>query len=99
MVINIFIFPITPNLLLQMQSYFLARTLLSNIIHCGINMNYRHAYHAGNFADVVKHVILTALVSHLERKENPYCYIDTHAGSGFYNLFSDATQKTKEYEN
>lgn len=62
-------------------------------------MNYRHAYHAGNFADVTKHIILTALFSCLSRKETPFCYIDTHAGIGSYDLTSEFTTKTKEYEN
>lgn len=61
-------------------------------------MNYRHSYHAGIFADVFKHVILTALVTSLSRKDAPYCYIDTHAGRGYYDLFSEQAQKTKEYE-
>ncbi len=43
-------------------------------------MNYRHAYHAGNFADVLKHVVLMMLVEHLKRKPAPFLYLDTHAG-------------------
>ncbi len=62
-------------------------------------MNYRHAYHAGNFADVTKHIIITALISCLSRKDTPFCYIDTHAGTGFYDLTSEFAAKTKEYEN
>jgi 23S rRNA (adenine2030-N6)-methyltransferase len=60
-------------------------------------MNYRHAYHAGNPLDVVKHIILTALITALSRKEAPFCYIDTHAGTGYYDLFSDFAKKTNEY--
>lgn len=60
-------------------------------------MNYRHSYHAGSFTDVVKHVILTALMASLSRKETPFCYIDTHAGIGYYDLFSEFAEKTKEY--
>jgi 23S rRNA (adenine2030-N6)-methyltransferase len=60
-------------------------------------MNYKHVYHAGNFTDVVKHVILTALLTSMERKETPFCYIDTHAGAGYYDLFSEFANKTKEY--
>lgn len=60
-------------------------------------MNYRHSYHAGSFSDVVKHVFLTALVLHLEKKPTSFCYIDTHAGRGYYDLFSDAALKNKEY--
>ena len=49
-------------------------------------MNYRHAYHAGNFADVVKHVVLMRCLVHLRRKEAPFRVIDTHAGSGLTRL-------------
>lgn len=62
-------------------------------------MNYRHVYHAGNFCDVIKHVTLIALLVSFQKKETPYCYIDTHAGSGLYDLFSTETSKTKEYLN
>jgi 23S rRNA (adenine2030-N6)-methyltransferase len=62
-------------------------------------MNYNHAYHAGNFADVIKHVILTALIHSLSRKQSPFCYIDTHAGSGYYDLSASAAQKSKEFLN
>jgi 23S rRNA (adenine2030-N6)-methyltransferase len=56
-------------------------------------MNYRHAFHAGNFADVIKHVALVAVVLHLKRKEKPFCVIDTHAGAGIYDLNgADATR-------
>lgn len=60
-------------------------------------MNYRHSYHAGNFADVVKHVILTALITSIAKKDSAMCYIDTHAGTGYYDLFSATALKTKEY--
>ncbi len=49
-------------------------------------MNYRHAFHAGNFADVFKHAILTRLLVYLCRKETPFRVIDTHAGEGIYDL-------------
>jgi 23S rRNA (adenine2030-N6)-methyltransferase len=61
-------------------------------------MNYRHSYHAGSYTDVVKHVILTTLMTYISRKDSPLCYIDTHAGIGYYDLFSYAANKTKEYE-
>ncbi|TAK79083.1 MAG: 23S rRNA (adenine(2030)-N(6))-methyltransferase RlmJ, partial [Gammaproteobacteria bacterium] len=84
--------------LLGMRDYFSAKTSRSNITPCGINaMNYRHVYHAGNFMDVVKHVTLIALISSLFRKETPFCYIDTHAGTGYYDLLSASATKTKEY--
>lgn len=60
-------------------------------------MNYRHSYHAGSFTDVFKHVVLTALITSMSRKETPFCYIDTHAGIGYYDLFSNAAKKTGEY--
>ena len=60
-------------------------------------MNYRHSYHAGNFADVVKHITLVALITAIERKETPFCYIDTHAGIGYYDLLSTFAEKNKEY--
>jgi 23S rRNA (adenine2030-N6)-methyltransferase len=59
-------------------------------------MNYRHIYHAGNFADVFKHVLLVALVESLLQKEKPFCYIDTHAGIGNYDLQQEQAQKTQE---
>lgn len=61
-------------------------------------MNYRHVYHAGNFADVTKHVILLALLEQLQRKDKGYCYLDTHAGVGLYDLGSEAAGKTREFE-
>jgi 23S rRNA (adenine2030-N6)-methyltransferase len=60
-------------------------------------MNYRHAYHAGNGADVLKHVVLLALLDHLNRKEAPYCYLDTHAGRGMYPLGAAETQRAGEF--
>lgn len=60
-------------------------------------MNYRHLYHAGNFADVMKHLILLSLLQALRRKEKPFCYLDTHAGIGCYDLTSAVTQKQREY--
>lgn len=61
-------------------------------------MNYHHSYHAGNFGDVFKHTLLAALVHFLQRKENAFCYLDTHAGAGYYDLLVETTQKNKEYE-
>lgn len=59
-------------------------------------MNYRHAYHAGNFADVLKHMVLVALIDALKQKDSPFCYIDTHAGRGRYDLRSAEARKTSE---
>ena len=56
-------------------------------------MNYRHAFHAGNFADVHKHVVLLALLERLKQKPKPLLYLDTHAGRGSYDLRAeDATR-------
>jgi 23S rRNA (adenine2030-N6)-methyltransferase len=60
-------------------------------------MNYRHAYHAGNFADVMKHAVLTLVVEALKRKTTPFFALDTHAGIGAYDLLSEAAGKTGEY--
>lgn len=60
-------------------------------------MNYRHAYHAGNFADVVKHVVLTRLIEYLKRKDKAFRVIDTHAGIGLYDLSGEEAQKTGEW--
>ncbi|MBU0725007.1 MAG: 23S rRNA (adenine(2030)-N(6))-methyltransferase RlmJ [Alphaproteobacteria bacterium] len=60
-------------------------------------MNYRHAYHAGNFADVLKHLVLVQVLQHLGRKEKPFFVLDTHAGRGLYDLASVEAEKTGEY--
>lgn len=60
-------------------------------------MNYRHAYHAGNFADVLKHVVLMMLVAHLKKKPAPFFYLDTHAGRGVYDLSEAQAQRSGEY--
>jgi 23S rRNA (adenine2030-N6)-methyltransferase len=62
------------------------------------HMNYRHAYHAGNFADVLKHVVLVHALLHLTRKATPFRVLDTHAGSGRYALDSAQASKTGEWE-
>jgi len=59
-------------------------------------MNYRHAFHAGNFADVFKHAILALIVDHLKQKPRPFRLIDCHAGAGQYRLDSMEAQKTQE---
>ena len=59
-------------------------------------MNYRHAYHAGNFADVFKHIILARLIDYMKRKDKPFRVFDTHSGRGRYDLESDEAQKTGE---
>ncbi len=61
-------------------------------------MNYRHAFHAGNFADVVKHTILTRILAYLMRKDAPFRVIDTHAGVGLYDLYGDQAERTGEWQ-
>ena len=60
-------------------------------------MNYRHVYHAGNFADVLKHAVLTRLIVYLQQKEGAFRVLDTHAGKGVYDLDSEEAQRTGEY--
>jgi 23S rRNA (adenine2030-N6)-methyltransferase len=60
-------------------------------------MNYRHGFHAGNFADVFKHATLTRILVYLTRKDAPLRYIDTHAGAGRYDLASDAAKRSPEW--
>lgn len=60
-------------------------------------MNYRHAFHAGNFADVFKHAMLLALLDALTAKAKPLCYLDAHAGRGSYALDDPEAQKTGEW--
>lgn len=61
-------------------------------------MNYRHIHHAGNFADVFKHILLVALTEALHRKDTPCFLLDTHAGTGCYDLTSPPAQLTREYQ-
>ena len=60
-------------------------------------MNYRHAFHAGNFADVLKHAVLTRIIEYLKRKPGAFRVIDTHAGIGLYDLSGDEAQRTGEW--
>jgi 23S rRNA (adenine2030-N6)-methyltransferase len=62
-------------------------------------VNYRHAYHAGNFADVVKHAALALVLEHLAAKDKPFAVLDTHAGIGRYDLAAVEAEKTGEYRN
>lgn len=60
-------------------------------------MNYRHAFHAGNFADVVKHAVLTRILLYLQDKPAAFRVIDTHAGAGLYDLTSDEAIRGGEW--
>lgn len=60
-------------------------------------LSYRHSFHAGNHADVLKHLTEVAILDYLLQKDKPLCYHDTHAGAGLYSLQSSQAQKTAEY--
>ncbi|MDT3685864.1 MAG: 23S rRNA (adenine(2030)-N(6))-methyltransferase RlmJ [Pseudorhodoplanes sp.] len=60
-------------------------------------MNYRHAFHAGNFADVVKHAVLARIVGYLQQKDAPIRIIDTHAGGGLYDLHGEEASRSGEW--
>ena len=61
-------------------------------------LSYRHSYHAGNFADVLKHIVLVECLEHFNKKDAPFDYIDTHSGAGLYDLRSANANKTAEYK-
>lgn len=61
-------------------------------------LSYQHIYHAGNFADVHKHAVLSLLIGHLAKKETPFFILDAHGGRGLYPLAASEAQKTQEYE-
>ena len=60
-------------------------------------LSYRHAFHAGNHADVLKHLMLYLVSDYFNRKDKPYWYIDTHAGAGLYSLTDERAEKIGEY--
>lgn len=62
-------------------------------------LSYRHLFHAGNFADVFKHALLSRLLIALGAKDKPYFYLDTHAGTGRYDLAHEWAWKAREFEN
>jgi 23S rRNA (adenine2030-N6)-methyltransferase len=61
-------------------------------------LSYRHAFHAGNFADVLKHSVLTLVLEYMARKDKGFIYIDSHSGAGMYSLNDEYAQKTGEYK-
>ena len=61
-------------------------------------LSYQHGYHAGNFADVIKHLALTRLLKYLTIKDSPLLYLETHAGKGLYDLSNRQAEKTNEYK-
>ncbi len=60
-------------------------------------MNYRHAFHAGNFADVVKHTVFARILEHLKAKPAPFRVLDLHAGAGLFELTSEPAERTGEW--
>ena len=60
-------------------------------------MNYRHAFHAGNFADVIKHIVLARIITYLQDKPGAFRVIDTHAGAGLYDLESEEARRSGEW--
>lgn len=60
-------------------------------------MNYRHAYHAGNFADVLKHIVLVRVIEYLKRKPTPFRVLDAHGGLGLYDLSANEAARTGEW--
>jgi 23S rRNA (adenine2030-N6)-methyltransferase len=68
------------------------------LIRIGSMLSYRHAFHAGNHADVLKHVVLLEVLQYVCQKDAPVFYIDTHAGAGRYALLKEQAQKNREYE-
>jgi 23S rRNA (adenine2030-N6)-methyltransferase len=64
-----------------------------------ILLSYRHSFHAGNFADVLKHLVQVEILLSLRKKDKPFEYIDTHSGAGLYNLESESAQKLSEFSN
>jgi 23S rRNA A2030 N6-methylase RlmJ len=61
-------------------------------------MNYRHIFHAGNFADVFKHIVLARVIVYMQKKDAAFRVLDTHAGLGLYDLSSEQAQKTGEWK-
>ncbi|AOT09642.1 23S rRNA (adenine(2030)-N(6))-methyltransferase RlmJ [Pseudoalteromonas luteoviolacea] len=61
-------------------------------------LSYRHSFHAGNPADVIKHLVLAEVLAYMTRKDKPFDYIDTHSGAGLFELASSDAQKTQEFE-
>ena len=62
-------------------------------------MNYRHAFHAGNFVDVHKHAVLVRILVHLRSKPAAFRVIDTHAGAGRYDLLGPEPNRSSEWQN
>lgn len=71
-----------------------------NLFISGISasmLSYRHSFHAGNHADVLKHTVQSLIIESLKEKEKPFLYLDTHAGAGRYQLSGEHAERTGEY--
>src|SRR5690606_22151641 len=75
-----------------------ARPAAPDVLHSPTPMQYRHVFHAGNFADVHKHVALLQLLSSLQKKDKGFLFFDTHAGEGVYDLGSSDARHSAEGE-
>src|SRR5688572_7395559 len=60
-------------------------------------LSYRHAFHAGNHADVLKHTVLVLILEYMKGKDKPFWYVDTHAGAGAYDLGGAEARKNAEF--
>ena len=60
-------------------------------------LSYRHSFHAGNFADILKHIVLVEALGHFVKKESAFEYVDSHAGAGLFNLASKDAKKLEEH--
>ena len=60
-------------------------------------LSYRHSFHAGNFADILKHIVAVEVLEHLTKKDKPFEYIDTHSGAGLFNFKSAHARKLEEH--
>lgn len=69
---------------------------MSNLCYNAEMLSYRHAFHAGNHADILKHATLSQILLYLKKKDKPFSYIDTHAGAGKYDLSDERAEKTGE---
>lgn len=61
-------------------------------------LSYRHAFHAGSHADILKHYVFSIVLDYFNQKDKPYCVVDTHAGAGMYALNDEFSQKNKEFD-
>ena len=74
-----------------------ARFAKVHMLKCGM-LSYRHAFHAGNHADVLKHIVLAQVLAYFAQKDKPFWYVDTHAGAGLYQLNQGYATQNAEFE-